>query len=199
MRYISLNDLSFVPREYVPININQFYIANKPRIPSVKDPQYINKELKRVCGFNVGVGGYGEDRSDVWSGTYLDKNENYIHLGVDINFKEGTCICSPCDGELIETFTDTDTKMGWGGRIIIRHKKSSPFILFAHLRPTGLTDRKRIKKGDVLGQVGTWPENGNTFEHLHLQFRNSDDFENMDGYGTKLDLINNPCPFTTKI
>ena len=182
---------------FVNINLNQFYLANKKNIPSVKDPSFLDVAIKKLNFYTYG--GYGENRKDIWKGTYLDTNGQYIHLGVDINVKKSTTIISPFNAEVIDVFSDTDTKIGWGGRIILRKDKNSPFIILAHLDPRTLTDKKYVKIGNVIGNVGTWPTNGNTFEHLHLQLRKIENFDNMDGYGNENDLMDNPCPFTTEL
>jgi hypothetical protein len=197
MKYLTPNSFfRWPPHSFVNINLNQFYLTRRNFIPSVKDPQYLDRELKKL---NIATyGGYGENRKDIWKGTYLDNTQNYYHLGCDINVKKGTEIIAPCDLNVIDVFKDLDTKIGWGGRIILR-KKDGPFIILAHLDPHTITDQKYIKMGNPVGKIGTWPTNGNTFEHLHLQLRYTDDFDIMDGYGTEEELMNNPCPFTTKI
>lgn len=198
MKYLTHISFFSVPQtQFVALNLNQFFLVRKKKIPSVKDPQYIDSELKKLR-FNT-YGGYGENRKDVWKGTYLDEKKNYIHLGVDVNVKKGTELICPFPLEVIDVFTDIDTKMGWGGRVILRRKRNSPFIVIAHLNPRDLCDKKNLKLGEKIGSVGTWPENGNTFEHFHLQLTYETDFNTMDGYGYEDDLKNNPCPFTTEI
>jgi murein DD-endopeptidase MepM/ murein hydrolase activator NlpD len=198
MKYLTPNSFFREPLyNFANINLNQFYLTRRNFIPSVKNPQYLDHELKKL---NIATyGGYGENRKNIWSGTYLDENKNYIHLGVDINVNKGTGLFCPFNAEIIDTFEDLDTKIGWGGRIILRHNKNGPFIILAHLDPRTLTNKKFLETGDAIGQVGTWPINGNTFEHLHLQLRYTDDFDRMDGYGSEQELMNNPCPFTTQI
>jgi hypothetical protein len=46
-----------------------------------------------------------------------------------------------------------------------------------------------------LGFVGTYPTNGNVFQHLHIQCIRPEDIYAFDGYGFKKDLKNNPNPF----
>jgi hypothetical protein len=199
MSYINITSLFKTPYDFVPINLNQLFIQNKHLIPSVKDPYYINEVLRNLRMFTYG--GYGENRKDVWNGTYLDETNGYFHLGVDINVYKNTPVFSPMDTKVIDVFTDTDTKIGWGGRVILQNEKNKPFIIMGHLDPISINVKKgqHLNTGELIGKVGTWPTNGNTFEHLHLQLRMTSDFDTMDGYGTESDLLNNPCPFTTKI
>lgn len=199
MRYIILQELLPFNSNYHPINLDQFYIANKAKIPSTKNPNYIDKLIKNLPEYSIG--GYGEDRKNIWSGTYLDKTKGYMHLGVDINVPFGTEVYCPINAIVIDVFTDTDTKIGWGGRVILQSEPTAPYVILAHLDPSSICVKsgQELKCNELVGHVGTWPTNGNTFEHLHLQLRLSNDFDTMDGYGTEADLINNPCPFTTQV
>ena len=199
MRYIELQELLPCGNIYYPINLDRFYIVNKGKIPSTKDPSYIDNLIKMLPEYSFG--GYGEDRKNIWKGTYLDKTKEYIHLGVDINVPFRTKVYSPTDATVIDVFTDVDTQIGWGGRVILQSEPAAPYIIFAHLDPSSIfvKPKQKIKWNELIGHVGTWPSNGNTFEHLHLQLRLSNDFDTMDGYGMESDLINNPCPFTTKV
>ena len=102
----------------------------------------------------------------------------------------------PFDSEVINYFKDTDEKIGWGGRIILQQNETLPYLVLAHIEPNSLlTDKKFFKKGEYLGSVGTWPTNGNTFQHLHVQAVKDLDIDNFDGYGWRKDLDNNPNPF----
>ena len=187
------------PEMYSCINLNQFYLTHKDEIPDTKDPRSLDKLLQQLEF--ITYGGYGENRADLWKGTYLDNGEKYIHLGVDINVVSGTSIVSPFDSvEIVDIFADTDTEVGWGGRLILKLNDRFPFIVLGHLNPftmpivTGIYPR-----GTLLGTVGPLPINGNVFHHLHLQLTTNSDFSSLDGYGTQKDLLSNPCPFTTPI
>lgn len=103
----------------------------------------------------------------------------------------------------IDTFLDSDTKIGWGGRIILQSPPYSkrPYLVLAHIAPKSLWDDRFLLanefygKGSTIGEVGTWPTNGNTFQHLHVQAVYDLDIMNFDGYGSIEDLKNNPNPF----
>lgn len=196
-----LNCNSFFDGDFSYLNLNAFYLENRHLITDSKDPSQIQSALS-VLNKNT-YGGYAEDRKDIWKGTYMDKTQAYIHLGIDINVPSGTPIKCPFDGVVIEAFTDLDTKIGWGGRLILVQRSDTqlkmPFLVLGHLNPGNLINaasKKYFNKGEVLGHVGTWPTNGNTFNHLHVQcitknLLNTD----FDGYGFKSDLENNPDPF----
>ena len=190
-----LNCNSFFDGDFDYINLNDFYLANKVLIPDTKIPSQIQHALDSLN--KKTYGGWAEDRKDIWAGTYMDEKKNYIHLGIDINVKEGTEVKIPFDADLVDIFTDTDTQIGWGGRMTFTDKYSNntPFLVLAHLDPNSLVNKQRFSKGEVIGRVGTWPTNGNTFQHLHVQVVKKLDLTNFDGYGYIKDLPNNPNPF----
>jgi hypothetical protein len=192
---MKLNCNSFFDGEFDYLNLNEFYLCNRDKIADSKKPEQIQVLLNALD--KPTYGGYAEDRKDVWKGTYMDVNQIYIHLGIDINVKEGTEVKCPFDALLVDLFTDKDTQIGWGGRftIVDLNNPRSPFLILAHLDPESLVVKPSFKKGEVMGRVGTWPTNGNTFQHLHVQTIYNWKTNEFDGYGTVDDLPNNPNPF----
>lgn len=180
--------------DFTYLNLNQFYLDNKDKIKNTKIPSQIQLELYNLRKNTYG--GYGENRKDIWKGTYLDKDKKYIHLGIDINVPAGTRIECPFNCVIYDRFKDIDTKIGWGGRLILQREINQPYLILAHLNPQFLLfPSNYIRKGQILGEVGTWPTNGNTFQHLHVQAVYDLDIKNFDGYGSLEDLKNNPNPF----
>jgi murein DD-endopeptidase MepM/ murein hydrolase activator NlpD len=180
-----------------PFNLNKFYIINKHKLTNDGDPRVLQSALD-FDEYNYGrFGGYGEYRGDVWGDTYLKESKKFIHLGVDINMPFGTRVITPVDVQIVDIFKDKDEKIGWGGRVIL--KNGNNFLVLAHLNPDSLPFQKSpypyLKKGDVVGTIGTFPTNGNTFEHLHVQVLKKNIFSDFDGYGHSSDLIDNPNPF----
>lgn len=196
---MKLNCNSFFDGDFDYINLNDFYLQNKVLIPDTKNPEQIQNALNSLKKNTYG--GWAEDRKDIWKGTYMDEKQNYIHLGIDINVPAGTPIKCPFDAVVLSVFSDLDTHIGWGGRLILALRTDVemklPFLVLGHLDPKGIIDtafKKYFNKGEILGQVGTWPKNGNTFQHLHVQaikIKTRD----FDGYGFIRDLANNPNPF----
>lgn len=174
------------------INLNEYWKT------SCQDnkPETIQKALGDLPVLTFG--GYGENRSDIWKGTYLDKEQKYIHLGVDLNVPVGTRVYAPfdCVGRMF--YKDLDTEIGWGGQLIISkdYETDYPLLVFGHLNPDSINTNRYHKKGDLLGKVGTWPTNGNVFEHLHIQsYIGRGNVAKLDGYGTIEDLKASPNPF----
>ena len=159
MPFIDINlDLLFQNR-ISPLVTPPFSILVQQRI--------IWQETLRLGAYTYG--GYLEDREFTWQKTYLEKDKKFIHLGVDINVPANTPVFSPIDGRVIDILVDTDEDIGWGARVIVEPSRAGhPLLLFAHLAPD-IVSLGRIQQGDSIGLVGTYPQNGNVFEHLHVQ------------------------------
>lgn len=189
---MKLHCKSFFPdlQNFREIHLNKFwkYHCEDNR------PASIERELGKLrCNT---FGGYGENRKDIWSGTYLDEQKNYTHLGIDINVTAGTPIYCPFTCGFIEFLKDKDQDIGWGMRLILERKNCPYYLVLAHLDPSYLPNVCYKKyKGDLLGFVGAAPTNGNVFSHLHIQCIKIENVNNFDGYGFRRDLKNNPNPF----
>ncbi len=135
-------------------------------------------------------GGWMECRDFLWQNTYMRAENKFIHLGVDINVPAGIAISSPLFGRVIHTDYDGGSDVDWGTSLAIEGGKY--VYIFAHL-----AKELSVKEGDIvhptkiLGTVGTWPDNGNVFNHLHIQAipthvykkHKLANFVNLDGYG----------------
>jgi hypothetical protein len=190
------NDFFHDHVEYKQFDLNFLYLKHKDMVPDVRNPQYIHDVLVMTKHDKSSCGGYGEDRKDVWAETYMKQSGRFTHLGVDMNRKYQTRVISPFDANIVDRFTDTDTQIGWGGRLILEN--NGRFLVLAHLDPDSMTTEKFVEKGRRLGVIGTWPTNGNTFEHLHIQVINHQNFSDFDGYGYVDELVDNPDPFNVE-
>ena len=190
---MKLSPNSFFDGTFSYLNLNDLFLKHQDVIKDSRDPSQIQSVLTPL---GLTYGGYGEDRKDVWAGTYMDEKQNYIHLGIDIMVPMGTPIKCPFDAEVVDVFTDVDTRIGWGGRVIIR-KDSGLYLVLAHIEPKSLVEAIYYREGNIIGTVGTWPTNGNTFHHLHVQAICTF-YPDFDGYGYNSDLRNNPDPFTVE-
>jgi len=190
---MKLNCNSFFDGEFKEITLNEFLETR--HIHDTKNPELVQIELDKL-GYNT-FGGYGENRKEIFRGSYLELSGNYTHLGIDINVKKGTKVICPFDCEVVDVFIDTDVDIGWGGRVILRQSKALPYLVLGHFEPNSIINSPKsfFKKGEILGEVGTWPTNGNVFEHLHVQCVYYLLKTNLDGYGKPSDLLNNPNPF----
>lgn len=142
------------------------------------DPEACAKFIQWVhakYSIDFSFGWYGEKRDVLWKGTYLDKDENYYHLGLDINVPSGTELMSPIEGKVRVADHDRDhpnapQHHGWGNRIIIRPRQWAHDIIFAHLSDAiKFKVWATIKKWQPLWTIGTNTQNGGWFEHFHIQ------------------------------
>lgn len=74
----------FSDLKFQEIDLNYWFkemgiFGNKPK----EMETVLNKIHKN--GEKFTYGGYGENRRDMWKGTYIEKSRKYYHLGIDIN------------------------------------------------------------------------------------------------------------------
>lgn len=114
---------------------------------------------------------YGEDRRGSWP--------NDIHHGTDFAVAGGTPILSPVDGTVIQSERTTGEYNGYGAageRIRIEDNHGYVHCFF-HLKERYVKKGDRVKRGDVIGTVGT---TGNSSgNHLHYQLDPPDSRSHM--------------------
>ena len=98
------------------------------------------KRLERLLGLDWYYGGWMEDRSIVWSDTYLKETGNFLHLGVDCSVKAGTEVLAVRDGLVVWSGSDSPLEGGWGGHVVqlIEHNGEPFALIYAHLKKGGL-------------------------------------------------------------
>ena len=180
------------------------------------DPVFCQEMVHAVhikYGLDFSYGGWMEDRSFLWKGSYLDKEKNFVHLGVDLNVPSGTEIAISFKAEVVKIDDDYPEDGGWGPRIIVKHLSRPVYFIFAHLdRGISCQNGDILKVGDVFAKVGKAPQNGNWFPHLHVQtisaeyyaeLERTNTWSELDGYGIKNEIALNatrfqdPLPFIT--
>jgi murein DD-endopeptidase MepM/ murein hydrolase activator NlpD len=163
---------------------------DNPFLDSANQAALLDAYHSRV-GIDYSYGGWLEDRSTVWAGTYLDETRSFTHLGVDLNAPKDTPIATDHPGYVIRIDDDHPEEGGWGSRILFRLRDIPIVLIYAHLDPGIL-----IKVGDVLGpgdilaRVGPTSHNGGWFPHVHVQCLTIEAWElftsdpgSLDGYG----------------
>jgi murein DD-endopeptidase MepM/ murein hydrolase activator NlpD len=94
-------------------------------------------------------------------------------LGVDIWTQAGTTIFAPMPGK-IHSFADNQGFGNYGPTIILEHLLNDLtfYTLYGHLAKKdliNLQDGQCIEKGEKIGEIGNFPENGDWPPHLHFQ------------------------------
>jgi len=155
------------------------------------------EELNRGLGLDFSYGGYLEDRSTLWRGSYLDADERYIHLGVDFNVPAGTSVAVPRPCSVIRVDNDYPERHGWGTRVFLQEPGAEVVLLFAHLdQKIEVVVGDRLEAGSIPAKVGVPPYNGDWFPHLHVQVIEGrhyeklleNDLRELDGYGRVQDI-----------
>ncbi len=152
------------------------------------DPAYCAKWVARQAGcksVDYTYGGYLEDRSFLWRGSYLTAKTGFTHLGVDVNVPAGTPIHCPVPFRIVQALIDPDQDGGWGGMVVVELKRGG-IVVFAHLALPAVLRMggSWLPADEPLGWVAPSDRNGGWFPHLHLQGLKSLDLLNgLDGYG----------------
>ena len=172
-------------RRWVYLPLGTLALAEqRPGQPNpLLDPRYCQRWVRRLhrrYRASCSYGGWFEDRSTLWQGHYMQPNLVF-HLGVDFNVPERSRIYSPADARVVETWHDEDSRGGWGGRIALELKPRL-ILLLAHLGKIRVRSGSRVRRGQLLGNVGDPTNNGNWFPHLHAQVVRGS-IADVDGYG----------------
>ena len=154
-------------------------------------------------------GGWMENRSVLWAGSYLEQDKKFNHLGIDFNVPSGTQIMTHRKLEVVRADEDDGEEGGWGPLLIMqpRDGDQSIMLIYGHL-----SREWRCKVGDILSpgsifaEVGEAPYNGNWFPHVHVQAITAKHYEHLlknnlrdlDGYCTDAEkadaLVHFPDP-----
>ncbi|QNM85632.1 peptidoglycan DD-metalloendopeptidase family protein [Polaribacter pectinis] len=145
------------------------------------NPVYFESKLDEIQQKNptkIIAGGYLEKRALYTSDIYnsLDKNsveKRNIHLGLDFWLPENTPVHAILEGEVVCTLHQKELK-GYGGFIILKHLIDDVefYTLYGHLSAESVLKfsiGEHIKKGEQIGVLGNYAENGEWVPHLHFQ------------------------------
>lgn len=142
-------------------------------------PTFFEGKLAEIQAKNkkaILTGGYLEKRSLYTSDIYNAENstaKRNIHLGVDFWLAAGTPVHAFLDGEIVCAVHQKSHK-GYGGFVILKHTIAdfTFYTLYGHLSKKSLKKHRigsKLKKGDIIGELGTYDENGAWVPHLHFQ------------------------------
>ncbi len=151
-----------------------------PSPDALADVDFFKKLVEQKLdggGQKIGIGRYNEARLIYDSEQYVSDGgeQRTIHLAIDILLDAGSPVYAVADG-VIHSFQDNDKPRDNGPTIIIEHKTTpdgpSFYLLYGHLSRSslkGLSVGKAVKKGEQIGTIGEYPENGGWPPHLHFQ------------------------------
>ena len=132
---------------------------------------YLNENNAKVA-----YGGYLEHRNLYQRSTvFRDANieERNIHIGLDLWIKAGTEVLAALNGT-IHSFQNNTALGDYGPTIILKHEIDTEtfYTLYGHLgleSLSGKTEGQKVSQGEVIGQLGSAPINGDYAPHLHFQ------------------------------
>ena len=169
--------------------------------------QWRLERLYREMPDAIIAGGYMEPRALYETDAYgrmgnQGRENRTIHLGIDFWLPAGTTVHALFDGEVVISVNDKGYKE-YGGLIILKHKEDNLTFYTLHGHQSLESVRRyrkgdRIRKGDLVGMIGTYRENGNWVPHLHFQLMLSlldyrNDFPGV-AYPGEMELWLSICP-----
>ena len=169
-------DLNKVNKSIINFDSTSFFTNNY-----IHEPISLTKKINIFLQKNnsdIGIGLYQEKRNVYQGSNYVSQlNSNKrrdIHVGIDIFMNAGENIRAPMDGK-VYILKDNAFKYDYGPTIILEHKIDKLvkfYTIYGHLSKKCLKDLslgQKIKKGDIIAQIGSYPINGNWPPHLHFQ------------------------------
>ncbi|SNZ00443.1 aminotransferase class III-fold pyridoxal phosphate-dependent enzyme [Flagellimonas pacifica] len=164
--------------QHLDLSVSSKWIGHEREFNDLDLFQFKINRLQKEKPNQIPAGGYLEPRP-LYTSTEYDKIGNNsresrtIHLGVDFWLPAQTPVHAILNGEVVVAVNDEGNKE-YGGLIILKHEVEnlSFYTLYGHLTPDSATSKKRgetIKKGECIGYLGNYPENGNWAPHLHFQ------------------------------
>lgn len=163
---------------HLDLSVSSRWVGHQEDFNDLDLFQFKIDKLQAQLPDKVIAGGYMEPRALYTSDTYdkignSGRESRSIHLGVDFWLPAQTPVHAMFDGEIVTAVNDAGDKE-YGGLIILKHTINDIvfYTLYGHLTVASVTDKKvgdSIKKGDRIGHLGNYPENGNWAPHLHFQ------------------------------
>ncbi|WP_190809563.1 aminotransferase class III-fold pyridoxal phosphate-dependent enzyme [Flagellimonas sp. S3867] len=191
----------------VDLSVSSLWVGHQEEFNDLELLQFKFDRLQKEHPKKVIAGGYLEPRALYTSSSYdkvgnSGRESRAVHLGVDFWLPKNTPVHALFDGEVVTATNDAGDKE-YGGLIILKHslKELEFYSLYGHLSPESATKNKvgdQIKKGERIGILGDFPENGNWVSHLHFQTMLSmlgckDDFPGV-AYPNQLAVWKDLCP-----
>ena len=90
--------------------------------------------------------------------------EGAFHTGIDISASKGDAVRAPADGTVIKAGMGT----GYGREVVVDHGHGMQ-TLYAHLSGFAVIAGQDVRRGDILGYVGS--SGHSTGPHLHYEVR----------------------------
>jgi murein DD-endopeptidase MepM/ murein hydrolase activator NlpD len=106
-----------------------------------------------------------------------------FHEGIDI----ANAIWTPISAAAQGVVTFTGYRGHYGTSVIITHKETGYQTIYAHLQQSSVIEGQRIRRGDLIGYMGT--SGRSTGPHLHYEIRKNNRTVNPMEYILPLEFI----------
>ncbi|WP_242117019.1 aminotransferase class III-fold pyridoxal phosphate-dependent enzyme [Aestuariivivens sediminicola] len=199
---VEINDI-----HHLDLSVSSGWMGHRKDFDDLELFEFKIHRLQKCVPNKIIAGGYLEPRIIYTSSAYdkignNGKESRTIHLGVDFWLPAGTPVSAICDGEIVIAINNAGDKE-YGGLVVIKHCTDIMdfYTLYGHLSVQSVTMLKvgdHIKKGDIIGYLGSYPENGNWVPHLHFQILLSlldykDDYPGV-AYYSQMGIWKSICP-----
>ncbi|MEX0362684.1 MAG: aminotransferase class III-fold pyridoxal phosphate-dependent enzyme [Allomuricauda sp.] len=191
----------------IDLRVSSEWVGHQEEFNDLDFLQFRLEQLQKEHPNKIIAGGYLEPRALYGTSSY-DKMGNSgresrtVHLGVDFWLPANTPVHALFDGQVVTAVNDAGDKE-YGGLVILKHQVNNLefYTLYGHMTVASATKNKvgdTLKKGDCIGLLGNYPENGNWAPHLHFQLMLSllgyeNDFPGV-AYYNQLDIWKGLCP-----
>ena len=191
----------------IDLSVSSKWIGHQEEFNDLELCEFKIDRLQKTVPNKILAGGYLEPRILYTSSAY-DKIGNNgresrsIHLGIDFWLPKNTPVHALLDGEVVMAVNDAGDKE-YGGLVILKHTTNGLvfYTLYGHLSVTSATKHTigdLLKKGETIGKLGDYPENGNWAPHLHFQILLSlldyeTDFPGV-AYFSQMEVWKSICP-----
>lgn len=157
---LNVDGLEFAPVMILPMALPVFDFSE------TYDPN-------RTLEIPFGVGKYDEVRPTMYTEPQFADQVRNIHMGIDLAAPARTEVFAFYPGT-VYAFGNNALPQDYGPTVITQHEISGEVIyaLYGHLSIDSLTELsagQAVKKGAVIGRLGTHAENGGWNPHLHFQ------------------------------
>jgi len=163
---------------HVDMSVSSIWIGHQQEFNNLDLFQFKIDQLQKEFPSKIIAGGYLEPRA-LYTSTAYDtignkgKESRSIHIGIDYWLPAYTPVHAILDGEVVIAVNDAGEKE-YGGLVVLKHQVQdfAFFTLYGHNTVESVlkhTIGDRILKGEKIGDLGNYPENGNWAPHLHFQ------------------------------
>jgi 4-aminobutyrate aminotransferase-like enzyme len=146
------------------------------------DPELLSRNVSRTLedrAVAVLIGRYDEARAFYTTDAFVTPENDgaawrTVHIGLDYFVSPGTEVKAVYDGSVFNVKNNIGDR-DYGPTVILEHRVTSDlcfYSLYGHLSVDSLPSLdigRPIKKGEVVGRIGSRSENGNWPPHLHFQ------------------------------